>query len=121
MPKPKGQTRAGPTRPTTDAVVDKKKKRYRAGTVALRQIRKYQKTAELLIPKAPFARLVRKSMVDAGIERISSGALEALQEATEAFIIDRMASAQKCTIHTKRITVQPKDVRLLKDILREKE
>lgn len=38
----------------------KKPHRYRPGTVALREIRKYQKSTELLIRKLPFHRLVRE-------------------------------------------------------------
>ena len=36
----------------------KKPHRYRPGTVALREIRRYQKSTELLIRKLPFQRLV---------------------------------------------------------------
>ena len=40
----------------------REKRRWRPGTVALREIRKYQKSSDLLIPKAPFARVVRELM-----------------------------------------------------------
>ncbi|KAL4305116.1 hypothetical protein AHAS_Ahas16G0046100 [Arachis hypogaea] len=48
--------------PTTGGV--KKPHRYRPGTVALREIRKYQKSTELLIRKLPFQRLVREIAQD---------------------------------------------------------
>ncbi len=42
----------------------KKPHRYRPGTVALREIRKYQKSTDLLIRKLPFQRLVREIAQD---------------------------------------------------------
>merc|ERR1712150_40357 len=42
----------------------KKPHRYRPGTVALREIRRYQKSTELLIRKLPFQRLVREIAQD---------------------------------------------------------
>ena len=38
----------------------RKARRYRPGTVALREIRKFQKSTDLLIRKIPFQRLVRE-------------------------------------------------------------
>ncbi|MBA0871045.1 hypothetical protein Goshw_020603, partial [Gossypium schwendimanii] len=48
--------------PTTGGV--KKPHQYRPGTVALREIQKYQKSTELLIRKLPFQRLVREIAQD---------------------------------------------------------
>jgi hypothetical protein len=45
-------------KPTCLHVEPQKKKRFRPGTVALREIRKYQKSTDLLIAKLPFSRLV---------------------------------------------------------------
>ncbi|OWK59362.1 histone H3, embryonic [Lonchura striata] len=45
--------------PATGGV--KKPHRYRPGTVALREIRRYQKSTELLIRKLPFQRLLKFS------------------------------------------------------------
>ena len=42
----------------------KKPHRFRPGTVALREIRRYQKSTELLIRKLPFQRLVREIAQD---------------------------------------------------------
>ena len=62
---------------------------------ALQEIRRYQKTSELLIPKAPFVRLV-KEIIDqvtfGALMRVQPGALEALQEASEAIIISEFES-----------------------------
>lgn len=40
-----------------------KKRRYRPGTVALREIRKYQKSTDLLIQKLPFSRIVSLNLL----------------------------------------------------------
>ena len=81
----------------------KKPHRYRPGTVALREIRKYQKTTELLIRKLPFQRLVRELAQDLKNElRFQSSALLALQEATEAYIVGLFEDTNLCAIHAKR-------------------
>merc|ERR1711903_413095 len=65
----------------------KKPHRYRPGTVALREIRKYQKSTELLIRKLPFQRLVREIAQDYKADlRFQSSAVLALQEASEAYL-----------------------------------
>ncbi|XP_037456862.1 histone H3.3-like [Triticum dicoccoides] len=72
--------------PTTGGV--KKPHRYRPGTVALREIRKYQKSTELLIRKLPFQRLVREITQDFKTDlRFQSHAMLALQEAAEAYLV----------------------------------
>jgi len=91
----------------------RKQHRWRPGTVALREIRKYQKSTEMLIRKAPFQRLVREVARDVKTElRFQSSALDALQEATEAYIVNVFEDAQLCAIHAKRVTLMPSDVRL---------
>ena len=97
----------------------RKKPRYRPGTVALREIRKYQTSTETLIPKLSFQRLVKEVMqyecVRRGIsmKKIQSSALLALQCATEQFVIKLFSKSQLTAIHGKRITVQPKDVKIV--------
>ena len=88
-------------------------RRFRKGTRALQEIRKLQKTTELLIRKRPFQRLVREVMQDlkTGL-RIQGAALCALQEATEAYIIGILEDTNSCAIHAKRVTIMPKDMRL---------
>ncbi|XP_074360415.1 histone H3.3-like [Apium graveolens] len=101
--------------PTTGAY--RKPHRYRPGTVALREIRKYQKTTELLILKLPFQRLVRE--IAQGIKsdlRFQSHAVLALQEASEAYLVDLFHDANLCSIHSKRVTIMPKDIQLARRI-----
>lgn len=92
----------------------RKPHRYRPGTVALREIRRYQKTTELLIRKAPFQRLCRDIAYGVKTEafRWQGSALQALQEATEHYLVDLFADCNLCAIHAKRVTIQPKDMTL---------
>jgi histone H3 len=91
----------------------KRAHRWRPGTVALRQVKQYQKSTELLIQKAPFQRLVRE-LASGQKEslRFQSSAILALQEATEAYVVSLLADTNLCAIHTRRVTIQPKDVQL---------
>ncbi len=91
----------------------KKPHKYRPGTVALREIRKYQKTTNLLLRKLPFSRLVRE--VSQGFRsdiRWQASAMQGIQEITEAFIIGLLQNANLGCIHAKRVTCMPKDVDL---------
>ena len=96
----------------------KKPYRYRPGTVALREIRTYQKSTELLIRKLPFQRLIREIVQqDHGIQyRFQSTALLALQEASEDFLVHMFSQVNDIAIHGKRVTIKPKDVQLWKRI-----
>ena len=91
----------------------KKPHRFRPGTVALREIRRYQKSTELLIRKLPFQRLVRDIAQDFKVNlRFQSSALTALQEAAEAYLVDLFEDTNLCAIHAKRVTIMPKDMKL---------
>ena len=91
----------------------KKPMRYRPGTVALREIRRYQKTTELLIRKLPFSRLVREIAQDFKTNlRFQAQAIGALQEAAEAYLIGLFEDTNLCAIHAKRVTIMPKDIQL---------
>ena len=95
----------------------KKPHRYRPGTVALREIRRYQKSTELLIRKLPFQRLVREVAQDIKTDlRFQSSAVMAIQEAAEAFLIGLFEEANLCAIHAKRVTIMPKDIQLARRI-----
>jgi histone H3 len=95
----------------------KKPHRYRPGTVALREIRRYQKSTELLIRKVPFQRLVREIAMDFKTDlRFQSTALLALQEAAEAFLVRLFEDTNLCAIHAKRVTIMPKDMQLARRI-----
>ena len=92
----------------------KKPHRYRPGTVALREIRRYQKSTELLLRKLPFQRLVREIAHNLGKTdvRFQSGAIMALQEALEAYLVGLLEDSNLCAIHAKRVTIMPKDIQL---------
>jgi histone H3 len=91
--------------------------RYRPGTVALREIRKYQKTTELLIRKLPFQRLVREIAQDFKTDlRFQSKAILALQEAAESYLVGLLEDTNLCAVHAKRVTIMPKDVQLARRI-----
>ncbi len=95
----------------------KKPHRFRPGTVALREIRKYQKTSDLLLRKASFQRLVREVAQDFKSDtRFVSDALFALQHASEGYLVGLFEDTQLCAIHGKRITIMPKDIQLARRI-----
>ncbi|EEH35247.2 histone H3 [Paracoccidioides lutzii Pb01] len=94
----------------------KPRRRYRrkAGTTALREIRRYQRDVELLIHKLPFQRLVREIAADIyGDLRFQASAILALQEAAEAVLIDEFTMTNLCAIHAKRVTIQERDMKLV--------
>ena len=92
-------------------------RRYRPGTVALREIRKYQKSTELLIRKLPFQRLVREIAQDFKTDlRFQSSAVLALQEAAEAYLVGLFEDTNLAAIHAKRVTIMPKDIQLARRI-----
>ena len=96
----------------------KKPHRYRPGTVALREIRRYQNTTDTLIPKRSFQLLVQEVVQNEcrlrGIEckRIQSMALLGLQTACEQYVTELFSQTQIAAIHGKRITIQPRDMSL---------
>ena len=95
----------------------KKPHRYRPGTVALREIRRFQKSTSLLIRKRPFQRLVREIAQTCAVDlRFQSTALMALQEASEAYLVGLFEDTNLCAIHAKRITIMPKDIQLARRI-----
>ncbi|XP_050513564.1 uncharacterized protein LOC126889362 [Diabrotica virgifera virgifera] len=85
--------------------------------VALREIRRYQKSTELLIRKLPFQRLVREIAQDFKTDlRFQSSAVMALQEASEAYLVGLFEDTNLCAIHAKRVTIMPKDIQLARRI-----
>ena len=114
----------------------RKKQRYRPGTVALREIRMYQKSTQLLLRKLPFARLVKEIAQDFITEQFSiststttttpsiggiglrwqSHALLALQEAAEAYLVHLFEDANLCALHAKRVTIMQRDIQLARRI-----
>ncbi|KAF2416206.1 histone-fold-containing protein, partial [Tothia fuscella] len=97
----------------------RKKRRYKSGTLALKEIRRYQRSTDLLLRKLPFARIVREvAMEISEIEHLrwQSQAIQALQKATEAFLVHLLEDTNFCAIHAKRITIQQKDMQLARRI-----
>ncbi|XP_053267182.1 histone H3-like centromeric protein A [Pleuronectes platessa] len=101
---------AGPVTP--------KKRRFRPGTKALMEIRRYQKSTDLLLRKGPFSRLVREVCQTFSREalRWQVYAILALQEAAEAFLVLLFSDANLCAIHAKRVTLFPRDIQLARRI-----
>ena len=95
----------------------KKPHRYRPGTVALREIRKFQKSTDLLIRKLPFQKVVREIAGDFKSDlRFQSQAVLALQEASEAYLVGLFEDTNLCAIHAKRVTIMPKDMQLARRV-----
>ena len=110
-----------PVKTSTATTGVKKPHRYRPGTVALREIRRYQKSTELLIRKMPFNRLVREIAQDFKTDlRFQASAIGALQEAAEAYLVGLFEDSNLCAIHAKRVTIMPKDIQLAMRIRGEK-
>ena len=103
--------------PAAGGIKDRKKIRWRPGTVALREVKKYQKGVANLLPRASFQRLVRSIVTDMDHElRFQSAALMALQEASEAYIVGVFEDTNLCAIHANRMTIMKKDMDLARRI-----
>ncbi|CAN9118105.1 unnamed protein product [Alternaria alternata] len=93
----------------------RKKRRFKPGTVALREIRRYQRGTELLILKLPFARLVREiSNIESSGTRWAASAINAMQEVAETYLISYFEDCNLNAIHAKRVTIMHKDSQLAK-------
>ena len=110
----KGSTPSGYyQRPKAPRGKDGKRRRWRLGTQSLCKIQFYQKSCILLIQKLPFLRLVRELLHDQKVDMcIQASAIYALQEASEAYLVYLFEDANLCAIHTKRVTIMPKDIKL---------
>jgi histone H3 len=100
-------------------VVNQKKPRYRPGSVAVREIRKYRSSTNLLIKKLPFQRLVREitnGLFPSKNVRFQTASLAALQEAAEAYLVGLFEDTNLCAIHAKRVTIMPNDMTLARRI-----
>ena len=117
MPMVKGSKAIKKAAPASGGMKEKKMRRFKPGTVTLREIKRYQKSTEMMLPRAPFQRLVRGITMDMDHSlRFQSQALLALQEATEAYIVGLFEDTNLCAIHAKRMTVQKKDMDLARRI-----
>ncbi|KAH8683073.1 histone-fold-containing protein [Tricladium varicosporioides] len=103
-----------------DPLPGRKKRRYKPGTLALKEIRRYQNSTDLLMRKLPFSRLVREIAINlrpVGEDmRWQSQAIMALQEAAEAFLVHLFEDTNLCAIHAKRVTIMQKDIQLARRI-----
>eukprot|EP01095_Lingulamoeba_sp_RSL-Kostka_P012070 TRINITY_DN4722_c7_g1_i1.p1 TRINITY_DN4722_c7_g1~~TRINITY_DN4722_c7_g1_i1.p1 ORF type:complete len:215 (-),score=49.41 TRINITY_DN4722_c7_g1_i1:50-694(-) len=101
-------------------VPPKEKRRFKPTTLAIREIRKYQKSTELLIPRLPFARVVKeiseKFSINGKSWRFQADAIVALQESAEDYIVRLFQDANLCAMHANRVTLMPKDIRLARRI-----
>ena len=107
-----------PPTPTKSKHIDKvggvrKPFRHRPGAQALKEIRKYQKSTNLLLKRAPFRRWVLElaRQYHQNI-RLGVSAVEAIQEAAEAWLVGLFEDTNLCAIHAKRVTIMPKDMKL---------
>ena len=108
-------------RGAAQSAAPKKPHQYRPGTVALHEIRRFQKSTELLIRRLPFQRLVQEIAQDLkGRLNFASGAILALQEAAEAYLVGLFEDTNLCAIHAKHIMIMPKDIQLARRIWRER-
>ncbi len=99
----------------------KKAHRFRPGTVALREIRRYQRSDELIFPILAFDRLVREIAQDYKTDlRFGKGAFAAIHLFTEYYIVDLLMDTQLSSIHAKRVTIMPKDIQLARRIRKER-
>ena len=103
--------------PSLGGVKLARRHRFRPGTVALREIKRYQKSTDSLLPKAPLQRLIRQisEVYYAGL-RFQESALQALQEAAEAYLTGLFEDSNLCAIHARRVTLMKKDFDLARRI-----
>ena len=79
-----------------------RKRRFRSGTVALREIQRYQKSTDLLIRRAPFQRVVNEIVRSFRKDlRIQAAAIKGLQEAAEAYLVSLFEDSNLCAIHAR--------------------
>ena len=111
-----------PLHPAGDPLPSRRPHRYKPGTIALREIRRYQRSTDLLLLKLPFSRLVREISMYILPPHASDGlrwqsqAIQALQEASEAFLVHLFEDTNLCAIHAKRVTIMQKDIQLARRI-----
>ena len=117
MPAKKGSKAVKKSAPAAGGIKEKRRNRRKAGTVALREVKRYQKSIDNLLPRASFQRLVRNICSDLDHElRFQSQALLALQEASEAYLVGVFEDTNLCAIHAKRATIFKKDMDLARRI-----
>ena len=92
-------------------------KGVRRGLKALKEIKRYQSSTDILIRRLPFQRVVREIAQTIRTDlRFQSMAIMTLQEAGEAFLVGLLDQCNLCAIHAKQVTVMPKDIQLVQRI-----
>ena len=97
----------------SEAPSAKKKRRWRQGTVALREIRRQQKSVELIIPDAPFMRLVREVLAEqfpGTAHKITREAYLAMKEGTESYVTELFRDIQTSAVSHQRTEIFPRDL-----------
>ncbi len=111
----KAKSKSAPQKSTSEKI--KEPHRYRPGTKALMEIRRYQKSTDLLIPVSPFKRLTREIVQDFSDDiRFSSDSFTALQIYIEQHLVYLFEDANLNSIHSKSVTVSPKDIQLARRV-----
>lgn len=102
----------------TVVLIDKSKKSAVRKSHILQEMKTLQRSTRLLIPKAPFARLVREILIDLFPRyqdfRLQITALEALQEAAEMYLVQFFEDAVLLCLHQNRVTLMQRDMVLLR-------
>lgn len=105
---------------TYETLEKRARSRRKPGTVALKEIRHYQRSVDLLIRLAPFHRLIREIGVELSVDEQgyswSPAAIEALQYAAEAYITALFEDVNKAAIHAKRVTIKPEDLHIVRNL-----
>lgn len=105
------------------ASVVRRRRRYKPGTVALREVRRYQRGTDLLIRRLPYQRFVR-SVADTHASgtnnaeglRFQGAAIDLLQEASENYLISCLIDAKKLSAHANRIGVNKRDIAMVLEV-----
>jgi len=111
---------AKPPTAGADAVkADRKKRRYRPGTVALREIRRYQRSTDLLIGKAPIERLIHDIDRDlhAVPHRFKRSAISAIHLSAEEYLQSLFKNTIKVALNSKSQTIRPQDMDIAKEMI----
>lgn len=96
-------------------------KKFKMSNAILEEICHLQTTTNNLLPKLPFSRLLKEIFLDCGAVnfRIQTAALEALQTASEMYLVDLFEDSNLCALHSKRVTLYDHDMKLACQIRRD--
>ena len=116
-PQSKGKAAGGVKKPTQSQEGDVKKRRARPGQAALREIKMYQRSTNNLLPRAAVQRIIREISKKLMPEvRYTNGAVRAVQECVESYMVGLFEDTGLCAIHAKRVTIMTRDMKLARRI-----